>query len=925
MRAKSLLGFVVALIAVVALVPSSGSATTKAHTVGRIDVSSRAAVIRYLRSLHVPTKDVVIQRGAHNYAGARCPGRGWTCAATTHTIVQIAGRGGTNSFTCKSGSCRVLQVATAPQAVTQTAACVIRLTAQNQFQSCSIFQSSASANNRAIIYEQANASGAASESALVNASITQRATGAANSNTACVFQGINLDGSKTVSSGSLSVALAAHQTVTIRQDSAHGGNSASSSATSYGTCDTSHPLTQTQTLGSVAKGPGAITQNENSGNYGANVTLDIEQNQSSGFFGTAQGPNSAIFSQTNALAAVANSPHGPVGQTQSSVNGGILGTVNQDSRDPSTASATQTETQCEDAHAVASSSCDHAVSDAPGYSLTQTQFGPVRKGVGTATQTGNAGDNFTVNQSSTQDNDTGSGQTNVVQGDCSTAGNCTVSQNTNVNGQTTTNSQSGQNLNSGITCTGSSCQTTAPPTPSIDVRPSDPNYSTAVSFAFSDAQAGVTFLCQFDGAGYSPCVSPLATTLPYGPHTFSVEAKDSNGNVSNTAASYAWNNVPPAPSIDSSPANPSNSPEAAFAFSDSDNSLSLLCSLDGGPYSLCLFNQRTYTGLADGPHTFAVEATDGLGHTSSATSYTWTVDVFTWSGAQLTATNVDIGEFGTGGMRGGDGTGSIDVSGLSGTVLKAYLYWHGPTNSTDPNVNADVTFNGTPVTGVNIGADSDNNWGFTNSQAWRADVTSLVSGDGTYSLSDFVKGDADINGVALVVFYDDGNTSNDRNIVLWNGNDSNASDGVWDEMLTSVPYPGSGSASLDVVVADGQSYADGDLSVNNVVVGSGPDLFQGNTGPSVGSPPNPGGVTGSLWDLESFDVSSVLSAGTNTLHITSPAVNDALSLVVAIANTPVSGVLLYARPHAAQTRLQPQVRQQSAGLQAPVGAGAVGR
>ena len=85
------------------------------------------------------------------------------------------------------------------------------------------------------------------------------------------------------------------------------------------------------------------------------------------------------------------------------------------------------------------------------------------------------------------------------------------------------------------------------------------------------------------------------------------------------------------------------------------------------------------------------------------------------------------------------GTGSISVSGITAPVIGAFLYWHGPTNSTDPASNASVTFGGTPITGTNIGTASDNNWSFTNSQAYRADVTSLVTGNAAYSLSNFVK------------------------------------------------------------------------------------------------------------------------------------------------------------------------------------------
>jgi hypothetical protein len=257
----------------------------------------------------------------------------------------------------------------------------------------------------------------------------------------------------------VTVTLEAHQDVTIKQDATgNGANSAQFAATSSGACDTSQALTQNQTLTSTATGSGSISQSENAANNGANVTIDIEQNQGSGH-GVAAGTNNATFVQTNTLKAIANTPSGPVAQTQSSVNGGLLGTINQDSTGISTASATQTETQCEDAHTSVSASCDHAISDPPGYSLTQTQFGPVQKGVGTATQTGNGGDTFAVTQSSTQDNDTGSGQTNVVHGDCHTSGNCTVNQSTDINGTPSSNTQSGQDVSTSTNCTGSTCTT----------------------------------------------------------------------------------------------------------------------------------------------------------------------------------------------------------------------------------------------------------------------------------------------------------------------------------------------------------------------------------------------------------------------------------------------------------------------------------
>jgi hypothetical protein len=264
------------------------------------------------------------------------------------------------------------------------------------------------------------------------------------------------------------------------------------------------------------------------------------------------------------------------------------------------------------------------------------------------------------------------------------------------------------------------------------------------------------------------------------------------------------------------------------------------------------------------------------------------------SGHQLTASNVDVNEFGAGGMRDGAGTGSIAVSGVTGTVAKAVLYWHGPTNSTNPAANANVTFNGTPVTGTNIGFADDNNWGFQNSQSYKADVTGLVTGnDATYSLSGFVKPDANINGVALIVFYDDGNTSNNRNVYLWSGNDSNLASTFdpanWDETISGVSYPG-GGATMDFVVGDGQTFTDGALVVNGTTVAPAGQIFDGDTGPNYSD--NPEGVTGSLWDVESFDITSALTNGTQNVHLTSAAGGDALSLVVAAVNVPVSAPVI---------------------------------
>jgi hypothetical protein len=316
------LSLVAALVAAVVVVGGSGAGTTKVRKAVKIDVSTRSGVIHYLRSIHVNPRGVVIQRGARNYAGPNCPGKRWSCTSTKHAVVQVAAASGKNTYSCTGSSCAVIQLAAAPTA-TNTAKC-IKTTGLSQ--ACTINQSSTTANNVAIVV-QGQVAGAKmsglSQTASYTAQITQRTTGDSAFNRACVLQQVNIDGSTNLSGKKgvgVSVNLAAHQSVTLKQDSLSGGNSVRR-ATASGNCDADGTaLTQDQTLTSTATGTAGITQNQNSVDTGPNVALDIAQNQSAGFFGIATGANSAKFNQTNTLTAIANTPVGPVSQTQSSAD-----------------------------------------------------------------------------------------------------------------------------------------------------------------------------------------------------------------------------------------------------------------------------------------------------------------------------------------------------------------------------------------------------------------------------------------------------------------------------------------------------------------------------------------------------------------------------------------------------------------------------
>jgi len=82
---------------------------------------------------------------------------------------------------------------------------------------------------------------------------------------------------------------------------------------------------------------------------------------------------------------------------------------------------------------------------------------------------------------------------------------------------------------------------------------------------------------------------------------------------------------PPAPTLSSTPANPTPSTSASFSFTSAESSVSFQCRLDGAAFSACT-SPTSYAGLPDGPHTFQVKAVDASTNESAATSYAWVVD-----------------------------------------------------------------------------------------------------------------------------------------------------------------------------------------------------------------------------------------------------------------------------------------------------------
>lgn len=77
--------------------------------------------------------------------------------------------------------------------------------------------------------------------------------------------------------------------------------------------------------------------------------------------------------------------------------------------------------------------------------------------------------------------------------------------------------------------------------------------------------------------------------------------------------------------IDSQPADPTNSTDATFTFTANQVRSSFECKLDGADFTTCT-TPATYSNLGEGSHTFQVRATNGQATDTTPASFTWTID-----------------------------------------------------------------------------------------------------------------------------------------------------------------------------------------------------------------------------------------------------------------------------------------------------------
>jgi len=173
------------------------SAGAGASAIPKVDLSTNSGVAKYLKSIGVSPKGVVIQRGLRNYAGPRCPGARWHCTSARH-VFQIAAAGGDNKFECSgtdtSGfndqGCTIMQTASGGK---NEATCRERLTlTPDASQACEITQVNVNGDNKATVDQDIKQKdGGASQTARQISTIDQ--TNTLGKNDAKVDQKIDQD------------------------------------------------------------------------------------------------------------------------------------------------------------------------------------------------------------------------------------------------------------------------------------------------------------------------------------------------------------------------------------------------------------------------------------------------------------------------------------------------------------------------------------------------------------------------------------------------------------------------------------------------------------------------------------------------------------------------------------------------------------
>ena len=144
----------------------------------------------------------------------------------------------------------------------------------------------------------------------------------------------------------------------------------------------------------------------------------------------------------------------------------------------------------------------------------------------------------------------------------------------------------------------------------------------SATFTFTSPEGG-GFECRLDAGPWSGCTAPTTYSgLAEGPHRFEVRAQNRPGHPDPTPAVAIFtvrhrDKTPPETTIVSGPSGTIATDSAIFGFESTEAGGSFECRLDPGEaaaWEACS-SPQPYSSLAEGPHSFEVRASDGLGNT----------------------------------------------------------------------------------------------------------------------------------------------------------------------------------------------------------------------------------------------------------------------------------------------------------------------
>lgn len=235
--------------------------------------------------------------------------------------------------------------------------------------------------------------------------------------------------------------------------------------------------------------------------------------------------------------------------------------------------------------------------------------------------------------------------------------------------------------------------------------------------------------------------------------------------------------------------------------------------------------------------------------------------------------------------------GAVTIDGLppGATVGRAVLIWGILYDGTRPDNS--INFDGHKVT-ADVTSDVSGTlcWTDDHTVGYAADVTDWVAGNGTYQITDPPRGATSVDaephatlpytdGATLLVFYNGGGAHNQvLSDFTYNTNTDPDTDDEITRTFTGINSVGL-PASLTLAGPDGQDSPE-EFTITGADAAD--PIFLDDTFDGSDHQDGPSFPIGNLWDTDTFDVTSVLPAGQQTLTIEHQHINDCIGVGAAV-------------------------------------------